>query len=94
MTGVDLAAAYRGKYQTIEDGYALMRENGFDGPVEFAAAHFEEVQPIMAQVGDLAVVAGDGADVLGIVQGPTVYVLRLDGPGRVELTEIKRAFRV
>lgn len=94
MTGEDLAAEFRGQYQSIGDGYALLREKGFDGPVEFAAAHFEEIEPLFAQVGDLAVVDGDDSDALGIVQGSQVYVLRLDGPGRVDLTDVKRAFRV
>ena len=94
MTGEDLAEEFRGQYQTLEAGYALLRERGFGGPIDLAAALFEEVEPLFAQVGDLAVVDGDDGDALGIVQGPSVYVLRLDGPGRVELTDIKRAFRV
>jgi hypothetical protein len=94
MTGVDLAAEYRGEYQTIEEGYALMRERGFDGPIEFAESQFEEIPPLFAQVGDLAVVQGDGALALGVVQGPTIYVLRLDGPGVIPLDEAVRAFRV
>lgn len=94
MTGVDFAAEYRGQYRTIEEGYALVRSRGFEGPIEMAEAHLPEVAALLCQVGDLAVVEGDGALVLGVVQGASIYVLRMDGPGRVPLTEAQRGFRV
>lgn len=91
ITGVDPAEGFRGAYRTLEDGFALIRDAGFADHIDMVARSFVEVPPIMAQVGDLAVVEEDA---LGVVQGPMVYVLRLDGIGLVSLAVAKRAFRV
>ncbi len=93
MTGVDLAEGMRG-YSTIEQGQEFLRRHGFADHVDVAARRLPEVPPIMAQVGDVAAVSENGSAALGVVQGPMIYVLRLDGLGLVPLTSAERAFRV
>lgn len=96
-TGKDLAARYRGRYDSLDQGYALLRETGYDHPIAIAAEHFTEIAPLMANAGDLAVVvpAGSNEPALGIVQGSGfVYVLRETGLGTVSLTDAARAFRL
>jgi len=95
MTGVDLAAEWRGGYSSLEGGRALLVSDGFSGPDAVLAARLSEVAPIFLAAGDAAVVAdGDGQPALGLVQGPAVYVLRPAGLGLVSLTDALRGFRV
>lgn len=94
MTGTDLAAPWRRTYRTLEDGLALLAQHGHGDHVALAAAHLEEIAPILAQVGDVAAVREGEALGLGIVQGPAIYVLRPSGLGLVPLTAAERAFRV
>lgn len=94
MTGRDPAAAWRRTYRTIEDGLALLAQAGHADHVAFAADLFEEIPPILAQVGDLAAIREGDDLALGIVQGPMIYVLRPSGLGLVPLTFAERAFRI
>ncbi|WP_416368579.1 DUF6950 family protein [Tritonibacter mobilis] len=95
MTDVDLAVGYVGKYRTISDGMALLRDEGIVDLSALVARHFSEIPPLKAGVGDLALVRGDaGADALGVVQGPSIFVLQQKGLGRVPLDEGIKGFRV
>lgn len=93
MTGVDHARGWRG-YRSLATGQKKLEARGFADHIALIANILPEVSPIMAQVGDLAVVESDGDQALGIVQGAYVYVLRPDGAGLVLLTDVTRAFRV
>jgi hypothetical protein len=102
MTGEDLAADYRGKYASREEAMALLAAHGFADQVALAAAHFEEIAPVRAGVGDLAAVpsqeigAPAGELALGVVTGPVIAVMPLRGLGlaSVPLARAARAFRV
>ena len=94
MTGVDLAVGWRSKYRTLAAGKKLLRNEGFADLGELAAHHFEEIPPLHAQVGDVALVDGDEDPALGIVQGAFVWVRMPEGIGSKPLTDIMRAFRV
>lgn len=96
MTGTDMAAPYRGNYETLAEGYLLLRRSGYEDAIEIAAENLPSIPPLQAQVGDVAVVMPEGSNepALGIVQGPFVYVLREDGLGHVPLSDAIRAFRV
>lgn len=91
MTGVDPAADFRGRYRTIDEGLALV---GPAGHVGHAATLFPEISPMRAQVGDLAEVEGDGGPALGVVIGPQIAAMGLDGLRFVFLTDARRAFHV
>ena len=95
MTGVDLAAEWRGRYRTLRSGQRALRAAGYTDHVEFVAAHFEAIPVALAGVGDLAVIRTDDGAALGVVTGPLVAVLRPDqGLGFVSLLAAERAFRV
>lgn len=95
MTGADLAQKYAGRYRSIPEGMALIETDGFDSLASLVGQRFEEIPPLMASVGDLALVVGEGGqEALGVVQGPSIYVLRMDGIGRVPLELGIKGFRV
>lgn len=95
MTGVDLAADWRGAYASLPAGLRALRKAGFDDHIALVARQFKPIHPAFAQVGDIAVLEGDdGFAALGIVQGERIYVLRPDGIATLPLTDAKEAFRV
>lgn len=94
MTGVDLAADWRGKYRTLEAGRARLAKAGYADQVALVASLLPEVHPAMAHAGDVAVVDEDGAPALGIVQGEMIYVVTPQGFGLVPRSRMVRAFSV
>jgi len=94
MTGVDLAAQWRGQYSNREDGLKALSDAGYESHVDVAARAFDEIAPAFAAAGDIAVLEGPAGDVLGVVQGEAIYVLTLARLGVVPMTFAKRAFRV
>jgi hypothetical protein len=95
MPGVNLAADYVGRYRSVSDGMALLKADGIDTLAALVSRHFEEIPPLTAAVGDLALVEGEGgADAHGVVQGPSIFVLQSKGLGRVDLTLGLKGFRV
>jgi hypothetical protein len=97
MTGVDPAAAWRGRNTTTRGGLRMLRKASFADHIAAVAATLPEIAPAFAAVGDAAVVADPQmSDVfaLGIVQGEMIYVLRPGGLGLMPMTSALRAFRV
>lgn len=99
ITGRDPASEFRGRYRTIEEGFAALRSAGYADHVEFAASLFPElVAPFVAEnaivVGDLAVVEGEGGPSVGVVTGDVIQVVAADGIGVVPLRRAVRAFRI
>lgn len=95
MTGVDLAARYRGRYATIAEGVELLRADGYADLCAFAAAHLIEVHPSQARAGDvMAFPSVETGWALGLVNGERVTVPRGNGLGTVSREGATRAFRV
>lgn len=94
MTGIDIAAPWRGRYTTLRGGIRVLRRSGYRDHVALAAAWFPEVPAFSAQPGDLAVIATEAGPALGVVQGEAVYVLGPQGLGLVSLLSVTRAFRI
>lgn len=94
MTGRDLAAPYRGRYRTLRGGARILKAAGFASHIDLAAGHLAEIHTSRAAPGDLAVIATDGGDALGVVQGESVYVLGASGMGLMAMSSAHRAFRV
>ena len=94
MTGVDLAAKWRGKYTTLNGGLLALKRAGYADHVALAAANFKAIAPAFAAPGDLAVIDGPEGAALGVVQGEGVYVLTQGGMGMLPLTHARTAFRV
>lgn len=95
VTGHDPAAAWRGRYSTLNGGLKLLRKAGHQDYIEATAAHLPEIHPSAAAPGDIAVVEdpSTGSLVLGVVQGEMIYVLREDGLGLAPRATLRRAFR-
>lgn len=94
ILGRDPAAALRGRYTTLSEGYAMLREMGHEDHIAMAAAEFSEVAPSLAWPGDLAVVETAEGPALGIMQGQMVYVMARSGMGLEPRAAAMRAFRV
>jgi len=95
ITGDDIAAKYRGKYRSLEKGYAALRKDGFDSHVDYVASLFERIPVSMAQRGDgVVLLDADGNEALGIVQGENVYILGMNGLGLCKLEKAVKAFRI
>jgi hypothetical protein len=96
MTGVDLAAGFRGRYRTLKGALRALRSAGHSHLVEAVAAKLEPISVLKARAGDVAAFQSD--DVfgwsLGVVIGPTVVVRRPEGLGWMHLDAVTKAFRV
>jgi hypothetical protein len=80
-TGIDPAAAFRGRYSTLKGGIKAVRKAGFSDYVGMAIAQLDSVHASCATPGDLAVIDTPNGPVLGVVQGEGVYVLGVERMG-------------
>lgn len=95
MTGVDLAASFRGQFKTIAEGEALLQQAGYADLAAYLAAHLIEIAPPFARAGDLMLIWLDGLGWAGgVVNGETVTVVGLKGLASVSRLDGKRAFKV
>lgn len=95
MTGVDFAAEYRGTYATLREGLRHLQADGFADHIALARDRLPAIAVAEAMPGDLAVIPVDPLPALGVVQGPSVYVLGATGGlAIVPLTDAVEAFRV
>ncbi len=90
MTGVDLAAQFRGRYDSLKAGLKLVR----GGPMTILRQHFEEVPTAFAGVGDLALIGEVGFPALGLFEGQHILVLREEGLGLMPRAAATLAYRV
>lgn len=96
MTTIDPMAGLRGTYHTALEAKAVVNSAGFADSVEMVASMFDEIEPGMAQTGDIVSVASDDPDwdALGIISGPRIMVMAPDGLGSLPRTDALRAFQV
>ncbi len=97
ITGIDVAAEYRGRYTTMTGGLRLLRKSGFETLGDLVASILpEHAHPSMARVGDVVAIPSDSAfgHALGVVNGERVFVLTERGIGTVDRSEAVRAFKV
>lgn len=97
MTGDDLAARWRGQYDSPAGALRLIRAAGFGDLGDLVASLLPEIHPSTARIGDLAGVPAEGGFGigLGIVAGDRIFVLHPDdGLGTVDLLAARRAWRV
>jgi hypothetical protein len=99
ITGVDLAADFRGSYSS-ELGAArlLAKYRGVEGIAWKVAAEHSilEVPVLMAQRGDIVIMDGERGPTLGIVapHGDKALFLGVDGMAAVELSKCRKAWRI
>jgi hypothetical protein len=101
MTGVDLAASFRGKYSDTKSAYKLIKSYAGGGLSEFAdkvAAEnsIQEVGLNYATGGDVVLVTGDQGDTLGVVElnGRDVVATGPEGLMRLPRANWKKAWKV
>jgi len=95
MTGVDLAADYRGKFRSLAEAIILLRKSGYPDLCAFLEKHLDEIPPAMARAGDVMAFPTEQTGWAGgIVCGERVTVLALSGLGTVSRDDAMRAFRI
>ncbi len=95
QTGIDLAAAYRGRYSTFAGGRRVLRRDGYADHIALIAAHLPEAHVSAALPGDIAIVPTEEGPAVGVVQGAAVYVLSANGGlGIVPMAPVQRLFKV
>lgn len=92
MTGEDFSKGW--KYTSYAEGVAQLRKAGHIDHVAFTASLLPEIEPVMARVGDVAVVDSEQGQALGVYQGAGIYVLHEAGLGIVSRSKALRAFKV
>lgn len=97
LTGVDMAAQYRGTYSDARGALLAIRSAGFDNLGDMVAAMLPEYDhPSRARIGDVAAIKVDSpiGYGLGVIDYERVFVLTETGVGTVDRSEIARAFKV
>lgn len=95
MTGVDLAAEFRGKFRSVAEAIILLRKAGYPDLCVFAAAHLDEIPPAMARAGDIMAFPSEQSGWAGgVVNGERVTVMGEAGLGTVSRIDAARAFRI
>ena len=94
MTGENPHAKVAGKYKTMKGALRALKRLGHEDHIAYAASVLNEIDPLYAQFGDVAVVQGDDGPALGVVVGAHIEVRTPAGRGVVPLTDAVRAFRV
>ena len=102
-TGVDIADDFRGKYADEDSAFALIQSVTGGTTVAAAAAHcaakhglLEHEYPLMAQRGDLVVIANGDTLIAGVVHlnGRHVVSVTEHGVVRLPITKVVRSWAV
>lgn len=94
MTGDNPHAAVAGKYKTMAGALRALKRLGHEDHIAYAASVLDEIDPLYAQFGDVAVVDSPEGPALGVVIGAHIEIRTPEGRGVVPLTDAVRAFRV
>lgn len=94
MTGHDPAAAYRGQYLTLDEGFALLRAEGAHDHIQRAVELFPMQHPSTGQTGDLAIVEVETGLALGVVAGARIFLVGLTGLYTVDLLDARKVLKV
>lgn len=92
LTGVDLAADWRGRYHTLRGGVRVLRRAGYADHIALARSHFPATTT--PRPGDLAVVSTPDGPALGVVQGLMIYAPAAIGWALVPLDAATEFFEV
>ena len=94
MTGENPHAKVAGKYKTMAGALRALKRLGHEDHIAYAASVLNEIDPLYAQFGDVAVVDSPEGPALGVVIGAHIEIRTPVGRGVVPLTDAVRAFRV
>ena len=93
LTGQDIRARLGITYSTLEGGKAALRAKGYPDLAALAAYHMPEIPPADAAAGDIATAREGDEIILGIMGGPQVHLLTLNGPSVLSRCKAERVFR-
>jgi hypothetical protein len=96
MTGVDVAAKWRGRYTSASGAVRVMKNDGFASLGDMVASVLPEIHPSRAKLGDIAAIPANGpfGTSLGIVNGEVILVLGEQSMGVVPSARAERVFAV
>lgn len=90
--GIDHAEDVRGSYSTEKEARRLLRRLG--GLAAIASRGGDEIAPLMANVGDVGLIAQEERELLGVCVGGVWLVPTRDGLCAVQIDAAKRAWSV
>ncbi|MBC2731386.1 hypothetical protein [Thiobacillus sp.] len=95
MTGVDIAAEFRGRYKTAKGARRVMRGAMGEMMTRVAATYgMPEIDIRLAQRGDMVMIETPLGEALGICTGPTVACTGPDGLVFRPMSRALRAWRI
>lgn len=95
MTGIDFAAAFRGKYHTEKGAVRALIKYGNGDIKHTLNAIFGPLKPrLNAGRGDLVLVGTDTGDALGVVASGKIWVATLDGLATMPLSHAQGCWSV
>ena len=95
VTGVDLAADWRGTYATAEEAARVLRSLGCRTVAELADLYLSRHdRPAQARPGDIVLIEEGALGSLGISVGPAVRVRGRESIGTLPLSAVAAAWRV
>ncbi|RRH71989.1 DUF6950 family protein [Falsigemmobacter faecalis] len=96
LTGEDLAAAWRGQYRSERGALRALRAAGHESLGAALAARLPEISPDEADLGDIALVASEGAigEALALFDSAGLIALTEHGQGRIPRERALRAFKI
>lgn len=100
VRGTELRKTYKGRYKTLLAAQRALKKEGHDSLVSFFAGHLEQIAPLQAYIGDLAVVSlpVEGKDRMaehvGIHTGKSICVKTEAGKVEFAPDQAIAAFRV
>lgn len=93
--GYDIAARFRGKYDSLKSGLMLVYTHGYSSYVNVFESELPEIPASMAQSGDLVVVEGiGGMKSIGVVVKNIIYAPTERSLGIMPFSKGQRAFAV
>lgn len=94
MTGVDMAAEFRGKVTDLASALVEMQRHGYVDHIDFAEKHLAEIPVGEATFGDIAVVDGEIDHAFALFQGHALIAMTPKGKGFMPRRAAKRAFHI
>lgn len=94
MTGVDLAAEYRGTYDGPEGAARIIARAGAGSLGEFLALYLPETPVSLVQRGDIVIADAPSGDFAAVCQGATCVGPSRRGLIHIKTLQAKQAFKV
>lgn len=96
ITGVDLAASWRGRYSNERSAARTLRDAGFKSLGEAVGQYLPEIHPDMADVGDIALIEHHGVlgEALAVFDSSGLIAMGENGHVRISRESALKAYKV